>query len=61
MHGIGLNRAIVKLGHMADMSAPAPGQFDAQAPGVTAASGSAPERLEGDLHSLEQQLAELQV
>lgn len=46
---------------MADMTAPAPGQFDAQAPGVTAASGTASERLEGDLQSLEQQLAELQV
>lgn len=46
---------------MADMTAPAPGQFDAQAPGVTAASGTASGRLEGDLQSLEQQLAELQV
>ena len=46
---------------MADMTAPAPGQFDAQAPGATAASGTASERLEGDLQSLEQQLAELQV
>ncbi len=46
---------------MADMAAPAPGQFDAQAPGVTAAVGSASQRLEGDLHALEQQLADLQV
>ena len=46
---------------MADMAAPLPGQFDAQAPGVTAASGTASDSLEGDLHSLEQQLAELQV
>lgn len=53
--------AQVKLGHMAEMSAPAPGKFDAQAPGVTAASGTAPGCLEGDLQSLEQQLAELQV
>ena len=46
---------------MADMAAPLPGQFDAQAPGVTAASGIASDSLEGDLHSLEQQLADLQV
>ena len=57
----GFHPTAPKLSHMADMTAPAPGQFDAQAPGVTAASGSASERLEGDLHSLEQQLAELQV
>ena len=50
-----------EAGFMAAMTAPAPGQFDAQAPGVTAASGTAPERLESDLQSLEQQLAELQV
>ena len=43
------------------MAAPAPGQFDAQAPGVTAASGTASQKLEGDLHALEQQLADLQV
>ena len=46
---------------MADMAAPVPGQFDAQASGVTAASGSASQSLEGELHALEQQLAELQV
>ncbi|KAL3135150.1 hypothetical protein ABBQ32_008084 [Trebouxia sp. C0010 RCD-2024] len=46
---------------MAGMVTPAPGQFDAQAPGVTAATGTAPEGLDNDLHSLEQQLAELQV
>ena len=46
---------------MSDMAAPAPGQFDAQATGVTSASGSASQSLEGELHSLEQQLAELQV
>lgn len=46
---------------MADMAAPIPGQFDAQAPGVTAASGTAPQKLEGDLQALEQQLADLQV
>lgn len=46
---------------MADMAAPSPGQFDAQATGLTAASGSASQSLEGELHALEQQLAELQV
>lgn len=46
---------------MSDMAAPAPGQFDAQATGVTSASGTASQSLEGELHSLEQQLAELQV
>ena len=46
---------------MDDMAARAPGQFDAQAPGVTAASGSASRSLEDDLTSLEQQLADLQV
>lgn len=43
------------------MAAPIPGQFDAQAIGLTSASGSAPGQLEGELHALEQQLADLQV
>ncbi len=46
---------------MADLTAPVPGQFDAQAPGLTAASGTAPQKLEGDIQALEQQLADLQV
>lgn len=52
---------IAETSFMAGMVTPAPGQFDAQAPGVTAATGTAPEGLDNDLHSLEQQLAELQV
>ncbi len=46
---------------MADLAAPVPGQFDAQAPGLTAASGTAPQKLEGEIQALEQQLADLQV
>ncbi len=40
---------------------PIPGHFDAQAPGLTAASGTAPQKLEDDIQALEQQLADLQV
>ena len=43
------------------MAAPEPGQFDAQAPGATQASGTASQSLENDQQSLERQLAELQV
>lgn len=46
---------------MADLTAPVPGHFDAQAPGLTAASGTAPQKLEDDIQALEQQLADLQV
>lgn len=46
---------------MADLTAPVPGPFDAQAPGLTAASGTAPQKLEDDIQALEQQLADLQV
>lgn len=46
---------------MAELTAPVPGNFDAQAPGLTAASGTAPQELEHEIHALEQQLADLQV
>ncbi len=46
---------------MADLTAPVPGHFDAQAPGLTAAFGTAPQKLEDDIQALEQQLADLQV
>lgn len=46
---------------MADLTAPVPGPFDAQAPGLSAASGTAPQKLEDDIQALEQQLADLQM